>query len=683
MRRSRVLASALSIVCVTAVLGFTPLAAQAAAPRLDLRVLVVSDGQPATAAIAAQLASEGVPYTTVDLTKPNRPLITAAYLEDTVGGVPRGKFQAVVLPNENPFGDPAELATLAAYEKKFGVRQLDAYVYANPAVGLNYPSYLGQLDGSAATVSPSGLAGAWKYLRGPVKFEDNASDVPESYGFPATPLPDDAVTGAKFESVLTAPLPNGSGTGTLAGVYTKDGRSELVLTFSYNHHQQQFKLLAHGIISWLTKGIHLGYQRNYFAVHVDDLFLPDDRWSIEANCTPGENCAPPAPGQPPVTTPEIRMVPADVTRAVQWQQQQGFTFDMLFNGGGSDQEVAEKGSDPLLTSMVANKAKFRWANHTYEHPYMGCVQDYTVFPWRCKTNAAGAIQYMTKAEIVAQINKNKTFASQKGLPIQAGELVTGEHSGMKLIPQQPLDNPNLGPALTQTGVTSLGSDNSRDPAQRKIGSALTVPRHPMNIFFNVAKFTEEVDEYNWIYTSRANGGSGICEDNPATTTCITPLDPQTGFHDKIVPQEARIALSHVLNNDPRPHYVHQSNLAEDRIIYPVLDRILNDYRALFAANTPIVNERMSALGAQLTREAAWRTAVNSGSVTGYIQGNKVVVTAPNGLEVPLTVPEGTRKNALLFPPLFGAQYGGERSGYDKTALLSPNITLVLPAAATN
>jgi hypothetical protein len=636
---------------------------------------VVSDGQPATTAIAHQLASEGVPYTTLDLTNANRPIVNAAYLADTVSGVPRAKFQAVVLPNENPFGDPAELAALTAYEAKFGVRQLDAYVYANPAVGLNYPGYAGQLDGTAATVSASGLAGAWNYLRGPVAFEDNAGDVAETYGFPAIPLPDDAVAGSKFEQVLTGPQ------GTLAGVYTKGGRSELVLTFSYNHNQQQFRLLAHGIISWLTKGIHLGYQRNYFAVHVDDLFLPDARWSIDANCTPGENCAPPPAGQPEVTTPEIRMVPADVTYAVQWQQQQGLTFDILFNGGGSDQEVAEKGSDPLLTAAVANKSKFRWANHTYEHPFLGCVQDYTVFPWRCTTNAAGAVQYVTKAEIVAQITKNKTFASQKGLPIEAGELVTGEHSGMRLIPQQPVDNPNLGPALTQTGVTSLGSDNSRDPAQRKIGSALTVPRHPMNIFFNVAKSAEEVDEYNWIYTSRANGGSGICEDNPATTTCIAPLDPQTGFADKIVPQEARIGLSHILANDPRPHYVHQSNLAEDRIIYPVLDRILADYRGLFAANTPIVNQRMSAIGAQLAREAAWRTALNAGTVTAYTQDGKIVVKAPAGLDVPITAPEGTRKSALLFPPLFGQQYGGERSGYERTALLASTITLVLPAGA--
>jgi hypothetical protein len=661
-----------------AILGFVPQAAHAAGPRLDLKVLVITDRQPAAEAIARQLASEGVPHTTVDLTSSTRPTISAEFLADTVGGVPRGKYQAVVLPNENPFIDPAELAALHAYEKQFGVRQVDAYVYASPAVGLNYPSYAGPLDGTTATATAAALAGPLRYLRGAVQFEDNAADVQESYGFPATPLPDDASAGTTFQPYLTAPLPNGDGTGTLAGVFTKDGRSELALTFAYNFHQRQFRLLAHGIVTWLTRGIHLGYHRNYFAVHVDDVFLPDSRWSVDGNCTPGEDCRT-VPGQPPVTTPEIRMVPADVTYGVNWQNQRGFTFDLLYNGGGSDQAVAATGSDPLTTAFLASKGRFRWANHTYEHPFMGCVQDYSVSPWRCATDPlTGQVRYMSRAEIVAQINKNKTWANAKGIPIQAGELVTGEHSGMRILPQQPADNPNLGPAFTQTGVAWAGSDNSRDPAQRRIGSALTVPRHPMNIFFNVATAAEEVDEYNWIYTSRADGGSGICEDNPATTTCVTPLDPQTGFAERIVPQETRIALSHILANDARPHYVHQSNLTEDRIIYPVLDAILAEYRETFATNAPIVNQRLSAIGTQLRREAAWNSTWRAGTVTAYLQDGKVVVTAPPGTDIPLTMPEGTRKDALLFPPLFGAKYGGERSAYERTS-----ATLVLPAGATS
>ena len=50
----------------------------------------------------------------------------------------------------------------------------------------------------------------------------------------------------------------------------------------------------------------------------------------------------------------------------------------------------------------------------------------------------------------------------------------------------------------------------------------------MNIYYNVGTKSEMADEYNWIYTSVANGGSGICENNPLST-CIAPLNTTTGF----------------------------------------------------------------------------------------------------------------------------------------------------------
>ena len=46
-----------------------------------------------------------------------------------MGGRPRAKFQGVVAPNEIPFGAAGspEQTALAAYEKTFGIRQVDAY----------------------------------------------------------------------------------------------------------------------------------------------------------------------------------------------------------------------------------------------------------------------------------------------------------------------------------------------------------------------------------------------------------------------------------------------------------------------------------------------------------------------------------------------------------------------------
>ncbi|MFL4908465.1 hypothetical protein ACJ6WF_36020 [Streptomyces sp. MMS24-I2-30] len=643
--------------------------ADADTPRVDLRVLVVSDGGPSTDAIAAELDNAGTPYTEIDLHDSARPVIDAGFLADTVDGRPRARFQAVVLPNDNPFATgSSEMAALAAYEQTYAIPQVDAYTYARTQVGLNVPGYSGSVDGATAQVTAAGAAGPFGYLDGAVPFEDNSPTVGESYAYLAQPA-----AGADFTTYVDAAIPGRSTRGSLVGEYRHDGRRELVVTFVYNQYQQQFRLLARGIVEWMTGGVHLGASRNYFAVHVDDVFAADDRWDSNLNCTPGDIDCPPGQG----TENPIRMTAADVEHAVDWQRRQGFTLDMVFNGSGSvNQREDNGGVDALADAFVANRDSFRWVNHTYTHPFLGCVQDVSVVPWKCATNADGSTQWVSRTEISDEIANNRAWGESAGLPLDNQELVTGEHSGLRILPQQPVDNPNLAPALTDNGVKWLASDNSRDPAQRQVGPATTVSRYPVNVFYNAGRAAEQVDEYNWIYTSRAQGGSGICEDNPATSTCLTtPLDTATGYADHIVPLETRTALGHVLSNDPRPHFIHQSNLTEDRIAYPVLDGVLDSYHALFADNTPVVNLRMKDLGTEMQRRAAWDAALDAGQVTAYRIGDTVTVQAPDGVAVPATLPTGSTRGGSAF----GSAYAGEVSGW--TTAAGQPFALSLPSSA--
>ncbi|MGX1128250.1 hypothetical protein RKD49_000440 [Streptomyces glaucescens] len=656
-----------------AALGVPATAAHAdPAPRIDLRVLVVSDGGPSTDAIAAELEAAGTPYTEIDLTRSDRPVIDAGYLADTVDGRDRARFQAVVLPNDNPFpANSAEMAALVAYEKAYDIPQVDAYTYARPEAGLQYPvygGYSGSVDGVRAQVTDAGRSGPFGYLDGPVPFEDNSPTVGESYAYLSTPA-----AGADFTTYVDAPIPGSAKRGSLVGEYRHDGRRELVVTFVYNQYQQQFRLLARGIVEWMTGGVHLGASRNYFAVHVDDVFAADDRWNSTLDCTPGDvDCT-----DPNATPDPIRMTPADVDHAAAWQRERDFTLDFAYNGAGSvDHREDNGGADPLADRLVARRGEFRWINHTYTHAFLGCEQDTTVVPWRCATNADGSTKWVSRNDVSDEIAANRAWGDRAGLPLDDDELVTGEHSGLRVLPQQPADNPNLALALADNGITWLASDNSREPDQRRVGPATTVPRYPMNIFYNAGRAAEQVDEYNWIYTSRAQGGSGICEDNPATTTCLpAPLDLATGYQEHIVPLERRIALGHVLANDPKPHFIHQSNLAEDRIAYPVLDGVLDTYATLFAENTPVVNLRMKDIGVELQRRAAWRAAVRDGQVTAYRVGDTVTVEGPDGVAVPATVPDGTTRAGAAF----GEAYAGERSGW--TASSAAPLTLTLPASA--
>ncbi|MFJ9340892.1 hypothetical protein ACIRP0_16580 [Streptomyces sp. NPDC101733] len=644
--------------------------AAVATPRIDLKVLVVDDGGSSVEALTAELRDTGVPFTRVDLGSTSRPVINAAYLSDTVDGRPRAKFQGVILPNENPFGaGSAEMAALTAYETTYGIRQVDAYTWAHPEVGLEYTDnggYGGTLDGTQASITAAGKAGPFAYLGGQVTFEDNSPLVPESYGFMGKPR-------AGYTSYLDAPV--GSGRASLVGEYTHDGRSELVVTFGYNQYQQQFRLIARGVVEWLTQGVHLGQERNYFAVHVDDIFAPDARWSKDLNCTPGDYACAGGEGQ----ESDIRMTAADAQYAAQWQTSKNFKLDMLFNAGAGEEWKAEHGGvDALTAQLIADRAKYRWMNHTYTHLFLGCAQDVSTSPWTCTKTAQGATNYMSRADISAQIRDNYNWAVSKGITTDRTELVTGEHSGLKTLPQQPADNPNLAGALADNGVKWAGSDNSREPDQRAVGAALTVPRYPMNVYYNTGTNAEMADEYNWIYTSREDGGSGLCEDNPATSTCLPdPLDATNGYLDYIVPAEARTALRHVINNDPKPHYVHQSNLAEDRTLYPVLNQVLDTYRTLYAPTAPIVNQSMKDTGVELSRRTAWNKALANNQVTAYRIGKDVTVKAPSGVLAPVTAPNGTKKQLLLGTTDFGTAYAGTRSAWSGPELLQSAVTLKL------
>ncbi|MGI5247031.1 hypothetical protein [Dactylosporangium sp. CA-139066] len=658
--KSRIIAGALALLGAAGIALAQPaLAAAAPKQRIDLRVLVLDDGTTGIDTLRAQLDREGVPYDTIALGTDGRPAITPAYLADTVSGVRRARFQGVILPNEGAVAG-AEATALADFEREFKIRQIDAYTWANPNVGQS-TAWSGVLDGATMHVTAAGKAGGFGYLAGPVAVDDRDPAVLESYGYLGTPAP---AAGATFTPLVTATPPGGGTSGSLMGVYAHDGREELAITLAANRYQTHAMELGHGLITWLTRGIHLGYARNWFSVHVDDVFLPDDRWDTVHNCTVGDDCNPQRqPAVQPYNT-TIRMTKDDVNALVAWQKSRGVKLDMVFNGGGS---VEAGAGDPLTAAFVKNKGQFRWINHTYEHPYLGCVQDFAVTPWRCATDAPGRTRWVSQADISAQIKQNVDWARGKGLTLDASELVTGEHSGLKSLPQMPNDNPNLAPALNANGVRYVASDASREQTARAVGNATTVPRFPLNIYYNVGSVAEEVDEYNWLYTRKADGGSGICENNSAST-CIRPLGAD-GFARYIVPMESRIAYDHVVSGNPAPHYAHQSNLAEDRVLYPVLDAVLARYRATYTSATPVINPKFAESALQNRRQAAWSAA--SRSVEAYLLGGKVTINnrATGSLDVPLTMPNGSKfVTASVFGvevtgAAFGDAYGGERSAW--------------------
>ena len=507
-------------------------------------------------------------------------------------------------------------------------------------------------------MNAAGKAAGFGYLNGPVPFSVG------SYTYLATPLPPASLpAGASFTPLVEAP--GGGITGSVVGVYANAGVEQMVITAAFASTFMQFKYLGHGIITWMTRGVHFGYNRNNFTFHFDDAFGEDSTWNTTFNCTPGEDCT---------SAPEVavRMTPADVTAAVAWMTANNYQLTLPFNGSQADT------SDPLTQAFTANKSAFRWLNHGFQHIYQGCVQDFTVTPWVCQgsTLVPPVIAETPQATVYNEIHDNIVEGQALGLSFDTTEYLSGEHSGLAYTSSVPgqaqPDNPNFAAALTQAGVKTIGADASRETASRVVGGANTVPRHPTALYYNAPTRAQSVDEYNWFYAA-APAGSGAC--GTTVPPCITPLTVDADFDNYIVPTDTAFDLGFILSNDPRPFYAHVSNLVggANAVAYPLLNSILGTYRAAFTTATPVVNLTLTQAADQLIHQQQWTTDKNT--VTGYVLNGAVTITNGTGHSVPFTAPVGSTIAGATLEP-----YGGEVSAWltagSKTGTVLDNALVV-------
>jgi hypothetical protein len=256
-------------------------------------------------------------------------------------------------------------------------------------------------------------------------------------------------------------------------------------------------------------------------------------------------------------------------------------------------------------------------------------------------------------------------------------------------------NQSLDAAFKAIGIQTFGSDSSKpypNPAnatfangsapasQYPNGATFTEPisgaqaeaRYPTNIYYNVSTEAQEVDEYNHLYLPSSLGGA--CTDSP-TTTCLTA--PAT-FAD-IINSVTQGMMQHILGNDPRPNYFHQTNMmgtpppgdptagtppatspsVGDGLYYSTMNQLLKQYSSYY--NVPVQQLTSTQIAQLLAQQAAWAT---NAQVSGYVQGNQVTIT--NGgaaAEIPLT---GVTT--------VGTTYGGTQSGWTSQAAGSTTYT---------
>jgi hypothetical protein len=536
---------------------------------LDMQVLVVTSGKSEAdfPAITQALDYLGTPYTVLDISTTGN-IIPSGRLSNGC----HGYFQGVIFTFGNNRYNISNIADLDTYESQFNVRQLNWFVYPDPNFGLSYLSGMsasstpynfhyeaaaGSIFPYANVTNPVGITNAFIYLSAAA----NGS----------TPLLTDD-SGNVLAAVYNTPF---------AGQY-------LSLGFDSNQYLTHDLVLSYGLINWVTQGMFLGEHHTYFTPQVDDYFIDDSEW------TPGLDCS----TNPDGTGTLIRINAADLSAFLTWQSttqshpvSSNFLVSMAFNGFGA--QPGSYPNDDLTPATQTNQAAFNWINHTFDHTNLNNV-DYTT--------------------AVSEITQNNSTATSLGFTnYTPANMVTPDISG--------LSNTAFLQAAVDNGVHYLVSDTSRagesnpTPNTGIINqyqpSILEIPRHPNNLFFNVASPDDWTAEYNCIY-------------------------PQLGYnYTQILDNISDSFLANMLKGDQDPEMFHQPNLhaydGTHSLLGDLIDMTFTKYTNL--VNFPILSPTEDVIGTKMANRAQYNLA---GVTASFIAHQRIMITALQTATVPVT-----------------------------------------------
>lgn len=540
---------------------------------IDLGVLVLAaDGNDNTLpAIRKALDFIGTPYTVYAAAQ-----TPGGLTYDRLASGPHSFYSGVILTTGSLGYSPdggatwssalsaAEWQTLWQWEADFGLRQVNWYAYPTADYGFGPAS---ATDTSAtplaATFTAAGKA-VFAYVN-----PTNALAIRYAWTYLAPAL-----------DTNTTPLLVDAAGNALAAIKSyPDGRQVLTLTFDSNEWLRHNQVLNYGLVNWVSQGLFLGERHIYASAQVDDLFLADDMWFGN----------------------EVRMSGPDVKALVTWQNgvrgkalTRNFRLDLAFNGWGA--QAGNYANDTLTPAAKANQSQFKWISHTWDHEDLNPI-DY-----------AGAR---------LEITNNFNAAAALGLSLFSRKnMVTPNVSG--------LTNASFLQAAYDSGLRYLVSDTSLPGYDNPTPNAglynpfqpaiLMIPRHPCNLYYNVASPDEWAGEYNFIYN--AYWGRDLT-------------------YDEILDDQSELLLGYLLKGDLDPWMFHQPNLVAydgvHSLLGDLLDRTFAKYASYF--NLPVLSPTMDALGVKVAN----RMNYNASGVKATLNPNKTItLTVTRAAIIPVT-----------------------------------------------
>jgi hypothetical protein len=562
---------------------------------LAAKILVVSaDGNEADLpAITATLQAMGTPYDVWIANKQPGGLTPAVLASGT-----QGLYQGVILTTGNlPVQvngvwqsalSAQEWQNLWSYEANFGVKQVSWYTFPTADYGFGAATARDTTANPlAASFTPAGAA-AFPSLQ-----TAKGLTIANAYTYMAK------TNGAN----VTPWLQDASGNALIALTTYADGRQNVALTFDSNQYLVHSRALGFGLINWLTSGVFLGDRLTVVSEQVDDMFIDDDMW-VAGGATGGADRAY-RPAGTPGGAPTFRLSGDDLRAYVAWQKSKrndpqlpGLATTLAFNGWGTTADFIAGGIDTLTPAARQTQDQFYWISHTWDHQNLDATDIATT---------------------TSELQQNNTAAAQLGLSIySARNLVQPDVSGLKNA---------LGlKAAYDTGVRFVISDTSHPDqttsvANTGIVNALVpgifeLPRHPVNLYYNVSTPAEWVSEYNTLY--HTYWGRDL--------TYAEILDKTS---DQLV--------SYMLGGDIDPWMFHQPNMraydGTHSLLGDLSDMTFAKYANTFA--TPVLFPTQDQLGTYMQGRMAYLAAKVKATI---VSGNSITLSADQNCVAPVCGP---------------------------------------------
>jgi hypothetical protein len=625
---------------------------------IDMKVLVLAaDGNEVTLpAITGELDYVGIPYTVMRMAPVPADPATDRLSAQLYSGI-HAFYQGVILTTGDLVYTPdgtsffsaltsTEWQALWSFEASFGLRQVSWYTFPNQQYGFSGNASAVDTTGNPldATFTAAGTSVFGSYLK-----TSTALRITDAYTYLDTPL-----------DAATTPLLVDSAGHALAAVRSyPDGRQNLALTFASNQYLLHNLLLQYGLVNWVTQGLFLGERHHYLAPEEDDLFIDDSVWQTNTQC-----------GTPPDsdTLPSYRITGTDFHNFTMWQNSvrsqpttSTFRLNHAFNGVGTTAEYysdylashpTAPSTDTLQSQVASEKGNYNWTSHTYNH---------------------ANLDQISYADGTSELSQNDQVARNLRLPNYSKlNLVQPDVSG--------LANPQFMQAARDFGVRYVISDTSRggssanptpntgvtNPLQPQI---LQIPRHPVNLYFNVTTPQQWLAEDNCLYPVGAFG--------------------HVDTYDQLLERESSVLLTYMARGDIDPLMFHQPNMTSysgtHSLLSDLMDRTLAKYNAAFTL--PALSLTQDQIGSRMLNRSAYNASGVTGSIVPGLPGEgpqSITITAQQAATIPVT---GLRTAGA---ELYGGQYityvtlaAGQSITFGPAVTLNPtsiNFGLVIGSA---